>query len=150
MGDTFTLTIPADEDGFILQQCPKCKSQFKLTVSDLQSDDSTEIWCPACGLISETYFTEDVIELAKTKALNTLMDEVHSQFKDMERKTKGELVSIKAGKKPAPMLEVPISKKPNPFIELKTPCCNKHVKLSYREKETIYYCPFCGGAQYAG
>lgn len=150
MSETLTLTIPADEDGFILQQCPKCKSKFKLTVSDFQSDEIVEIWCPVCGLISESYWTDDVIELAKTKALNTFMDEVHSQFKELERKTKGKAVSIKAGKKPTHEPKVPVSKIVEPFVVVETPCCNKPVKLSYREKESVYYCPFCGGVQYAG
>lgn len=148
MSETFTLTIPADEDGFILQQCPKCKSRFKLTVSDFQSDEAAEIWCPACGLISESYFTDDVIELAKTKALNMFMDEMHAQFKDMERKTKGKPVSIKAGKKPTHEPENALSKTTEPFVIVETPCCNKPVKLSYREKESVYYCPFCGGMQH--
>lgn len=150
MNETFTLEIPADEDGFILLECPKCQSQFKITVSDFQSDDADEIWCPACGLVSESYFTDDVIELAKTMALNMFMDEIHSQFKDMERKTKGKIVSIKAGRKPDHEPEMPISKKTDSLVITETPCCNKPVKLSYRERESIYYCPFCGGMQYVG
>ncbi len=88
MSDVISITIPADEDGYILLECPKCLARFKMTVSDLQSDETNDIWCPAYGLTSGPFFTDDVIELAKTRALNAFMDEVHSQFKGMERKTR--------------------------------------------------------------
>lgn len=69
------LSIPTDDDGFVLLRCPKCGEFFKLPPSDIESDDVLEIHCPQCGLISENYFTDDVIELAQNKVLNHVMDD---------------------------------------------------------------------------
>ena len=88
--------------------------------------------------------------MARAKALNAIMDEIHSQFTDLERKTRGEVVSIKAGKKPVHEPEPSVSKKLDPFVELETPCCHKPAKLPCQVKESVYYCPFCGGMQYGG
>ena len=64
------ISIPADEDGFVLMQCPLCGEFFKVRAEDLNAEDVIEIWCPCCGLKSDTYFTKDVIELALKKAEN--------------------------------------------------------------------------------
>ena len=58
------IAIPADNDGFALLQCNLCGEFFKLKPSDVQSDEVLNIWCPVCGLISDGYFTQDVIDLA--------------------------------------------------------------------------------------
>ena len=77
--------IPADDDGYILLQCGHCGEYFKLTAEDCENDDILRIVCPACGLESETYLTDDVIQLALTMADNYVMDLVNNMFKDLER-----------------------------------------------------------------
>lgn len=61
---SFEISIPCDDDGFVLLQCPKCGEFFKLRPSDIESDEVLDIYCPLCGLSSEEYFTQDVIDLA--------------------------------------------------------------------------------------
>ena len=68
------IAIPADNDGFALLQCNLCGEFFKLKPSDVQSDEVLNIWCPVCGLISDGYFTQDVIDLALKMATNIAND----------------------------------------------------------------------------
>ena len=42
------ISIPADEDGFVLMQCPLCGEFFKLRAEDFEAEDVIEIWCPCC------------------------------------------------------------------------------------------------------
>ncbi|GAA0631149.1 hypothetical protein [Bifidobacterium pullorum] len=71
---SFTIEIPCDEDGFVLMQCPQCGEFFKLRPTDYESDDVLEVSCPACGIASENYLTEDVIELAMVVAKNRVFE----------------------------------------------------------------------------
>ena len=83
MSDDFhmEISIPADNDGYILLQCPNCGTFFKATPSDIEDDGVLELFCPSCGLVGEDYITEDVLELAMAMAQNKAMDMIHEEFK---------------------------------------------------------------------
>ena len=87
MSDEFhmTISIPADDDGYILLQCEHCGTFFKATPSDIEDDGILHLFCPSCGLTSENYVTEDVIELATKMAQNKVNDMIYDMFKDLER-----------------------------------------------------------------
>lgn len=141
---TIQLEIPADENGYVLFQCPKCGEYFKITPSDYENEEIEDIWCPSCGMISENYLTEDVIELARTKLENACMNMLHEEFKNLERQTKGKAVSIKAGNKPSPKHEAQINSAIDNLIEMHVPCCGNTIKLPLARANAVYYCPFCG------
>ena len=63
-----TISIPTDDDGYVLLQCEHCGTYFKGMPSDLKDDDVLNIFCPSCGLISENYVTDDVLELAPIRS----------------------------------------------------------------------------------
>lgn len=136
------ISIPTDNHGFCLLQCPLCTRFFKLTPTDIEAEDVVQIWCPNCGLKSDNYLTEDVIELALAMTKNVMMDEIFKSFKKLERKTKN--LSFKVHKKPAPEHENPIIA----GIELldihKYSCCKKEAKIKPIIKLIGCYCPFCG------
>lgn len=67
------VSIPADDQGFVLMQCPLCGEFFKIKPGDYHAEDVIEIWCPSCGLKAENYFTDDVIELALKRQRITQM-----------------------------------------------------------------------------
>ncbi len=79
------ISIPTDDDGYALLQCEHCGNYFKAMPSDVKDDGVLEVFCPCCGLVSENYATEDVIELALSMAQNWAMDMVYDTFKKMER-----------------------------------------------------------------
>lgn len=104
---SFEISIPCDDDGFVLLQCPKCGEFFKLRPSDIESDEVLDIYCPLCGLTSEEYFTQDVIDLAIAMAKNKALDELYKEFRSLERQTRNSFVQFKCSK-PEKEDELPI------------------------------------------
>lgn len=76
-----TISIPTDDDGYVLLQCEHCGTYFKATPSDLKDDGVLHIFCPSCGLISVNYITEDVLELAVKMVTNAVNDMIYNEFK---------------------------------------------------------------------
>lgn len=146
MGETIKISIPADVEGFVLLQCPLCGHLFKLLAGDVER--ANEIYCPSCGMKSNSYVTNEVIELAQTKLRNYVEEELYSAFKQMERNTRGKMISFKAGKKPKPEVENPIRNKIEAMEIASFECCNKTCKTKPILLMTGCYCPFCGEKNY--
>lgn len=141
---SFEIEIPCDDDGFVLHQCPECGEFFKLRVSEIESDDVTEICCPACGIVSDCYFTEDVNELVNVMLKNRVMRALHSEMKDLERKTRGKAVSIKAGRPPKPDEEPALQPSVDALAITHCRNCGMSSKISRLLIMSAYICPLCG------
>lgn len=138
------ITIPTDDEGFVLLQCPLCGAYFKLVASDINADDVIDIFCPACGLKSKNYLTTDVIGIAMTKVKNFTMDLIHEEFKKLERSTRGGDVSFSAGPKPKHEVEGKVYYGVE-ALDIETyDCCKKDVKIDPLLKLCGSYCPYCG------
>lgn len=150
MSDTFemSISIPSDDDGYVLLQCPNCGTFFKATPLDIEDDGILQIYCPSCGLASESYLTEDVIELAEAMAQNVAMDMIYDAFKKMEREFKHGPVTFKAGEKPKREPENPIRSGIEALEITSFPCCKRTAKIKPLLKMTGCYCPFCGVKNY--
>lgn len=138
------IAIPSDTEGFILLQCSLCGEFFKLQAGDINADDVIEIWCPCCGLKSDSYLTKDVIELALKKTANYAMDRLFEEFQKLERESKHSLVSFKAGKKPSRREEYPIQNGIENMETVHYACCKREAKIKPMYKLCGSYCPFCG------
>lgn len=142
------ISIPADDEGYVLLKCEHCGNYFKATPADIEDDGVLEVFCPSCGLTSESYATEDVLELAEAMVENVAMDMIFDAFKQMEREFKGGAVTFKAGKRPQRKSENPIHSGID-SLELATfPCCKRTAKVKPLLKMTGCYCPFCGVKNY--
>ena len=141
---SFEITIPSDDDGYILLQCERCGEYFKITAADTRDDRLLDIYCPCCGLVSENYITEDVAKLAQSIAQNYAMDLIYNAFKDLERKTKKDIIRFKAGKKPRHEDENPIRSGIEALDITEFSCCNRTAKIKPLLKMTGCFCPFCG------
>ena len=141
---TIDISIPTDDDGFVLLQCPKCGEYFKLPPADNESEDVLDIYCPLCGLISDNYLTEDVIELAQAKALNHVLGDFYVEMKKLERKSKNSIVKIKANK-PNEVEEIPIKSTIDSMEIIDFECCNREAKIRHLLNYCGCYCPYCGG-----
>lgn len=141
---SISISIPTDDDGFVLLRCPKCGEYFKLPSDDIQSEEVLDIHCPQCGLISENYITDDVIELAQTKAINHLLDDFYGEMKKLERKTRNSFVKIKANI-PKKEEEIPIRSTIDSMEIVDFECCERQAKLRYLLDYCGCYCPYCGG-----
>ena len=138
------IAIPADNDGFALLQCNLCGEFFKLKPSDVQSDEVLNIWCPVCGLISDGYFTQDVIDLALKMATNIANDLLFDSLKDMQKRFNGGFISMKISKKPDREIESPIVSGIEALEIQKYSCCKKQAKIKPLVKMFGSYCPYCG------
>lgn len=151
MSDEFhmTISIPTDDEGYVLLQCEHCGTYFKITPSDAEDDGILHIFCPSCGLTSESYLTEDVVELAIRMAKNKFNDIIYDAFKDLERHNrKNSMVEFKAGKHPEHEPEDPI-RSGIEALEIATfPCCGGTAKIKPLLKMTGAYCPLCGVKNY--
>ena len=141
---SFTIEIPCDEDGFVLMQCPQCGEFFKLRPTDYESDDVLEVSCPACGIASENYLTEDAIELAMVVAKNRVFEALHGEMKKLERKTKGKTVSFKAGRPPRPDDEPVLQPSIDALAITTCRHCGKQSKTSRLLSMSMFICPLCG------
>lgn len=145
---TFEISIPSDNEGYILLQCGHCGTFFKITEDDTRDDRILNVYCPCCGLISDNYFTEDVIELAQALIQNYAMDYLFNAVEELERKTKKGAVRFEAGHRPKHERENPIKSGIDALELASFDCCGRSAKIQLLLKMTGCYCPFCGVKNY--
>jgi len=138
------IEIPVDNDGYVLLQCSFCNELFKIFANDYEDDSILNLSCPSCALVSDNYFTDDIIELAVTMATNYGMDLIHNEMKKLEKRFKGGSVAFKAGRRPEKEHENPISAIIDTMVERRYLCCKKSAKIKPLLNITGSYCPFCG------
>lgn len=141
---TFKISIPSDEEGYVLLQCEYCGDFFKCTPGDIESEEVLNIYCPQCGLVSDNYITDDVMELAKAIATNYANDMINDFLKDMERKLASSGIKFKAGKKTKHEHECSIYSSVDSLVEKRFCCCERSAKINPLLKMSASYCPFCG------
>ena len=142
------ISIPADNDGYVLLQCPFCGEYFKLTPDDFEDEGVLDIYCPSCGLSGDDFFTEDVVELAITMSKNVAMDMIYNEMKKWEKKLNSGIITFKAGKKPKPEPENAIRAGIEALSITRFQCCKRSAKIKPILKFTGCYCPFCGVKAY--
>lgn len=145
---TIKISIPTDDYGYILLKCSHCGTFFKSTPDDIEDDRVLEIYCPSCGLTSDNYLTEEVVELAIAMAQNKTMDLIYDEFKKMEKEFKKGPVTFKAGKRPNHEHENPIRSGIEALETTIFPCCNRKTRVKPILRITGCYCPFCGVKNY--
>ena len=150
MNDDFRIeiSVPTDDDGYILLNCPNCTTYFKATPNDIEDDGILELFCPSCGLVGENYITEDVLELAFAMAQNKAMDLIYDEFKKMEHQLNKGAITFKAGKQPKHEPETPIRSGIDSLEIATFDCCGRSAKVKPMLKITGCYCPFCGVKNY--
>lgn len=141
---TFSISIPSDEDGFVIMQCEHCGEFFKCTPSDIESEEVFNIYCPQCGLVSDSYITDDVMELAKVIVNNYANDMINDFLHGLEKKFSTGTIKFKAGKKLKHEHEGSIYSSVDSLVEKHFNCCNRSAKINPLLKMSASYCPFCG------
>lgn len=138
------ISIPTDNDGFVLLQCQLCGEYFKLIPSDIEDDSNIEIWCPNCGLKSKSYLSEDVIKTALKLAENVLVDAVNGMMKTLAGSLNKGAIKFKAGRPLEKQTIDPIQAKIENLEIADYKCCHGRAKISPNLKFEGSYCPFCG------
>lgn len=145
----FEIPIPSDNDGYVLLQCENCGEYFKCTPHDIETDEVLNTYCPNCGLISESYITDDVIQLANATITNYIQDTLYEFSKKMEKQfLYNKFVKCKAGCRPKKEFEPPIYSNVEDLIECSYKCCNRFAKINPLLKMSVSFCPFCGGVEF--
>lgn len=144
----FEINIPTDNDGFLLLECPLCRGVFKLKPNDFQDDRIFEIYCPCCGLTSDNYHTEDVVELAMQMAQNYANDLIMKELKKMEKNSKSSILKFKVTNKVKKEAELPIMLTVEALEIKKYSCCKREAKIKPILKMCGSYCPYCGVKDY--
>lgn len=144
-----SISIPTDDEGYVLLKCEKCGSYFKVTPSDKEDDGILHIFCPSCGLVSDNYLTEDVIELALKMSKNSVNDIIYDMFKDLEKHNKrNNMVKFKMGNRPKHEVEDSIRSSVEALEITTFLCCRRTAKIKPLLRMTGAYCPFCGVKNY--
>jgi predicted RNA-binding Zn-ribbon protein involved in translation (DUF1610 family) len=139
-----TIKIPADNDGYVLLQCPLCGEYLKISADNCEDDSVLELRCPFCAMVSDNYFTDSVIKLAQAVIQNYAMDLIHEDMKKPERTFSGGLLILKAGKKPEKTHENPTYTGIDTLKIHRYLCCGRNAKIKPLLHITGSYCPFCG------
>ena len=164
------IKILGDDEGFIILECPYCKSEFKLSSKDLQDrgDIYFEIFCPYCGLSKEIkhFYTKEIkakATRAKKEKINKIETDKKTQtsnvklsssksldlsFGSMEREIdksqNKDFYQIKMDNKKLEKIDVArLEGKDLKEISYKCSICESSEKL-LSDGKTILYCAYCG------
>ena len=141
---SFKISIPTDEGGFILLKCPLCGELFKVDSDVFYNDNFLGIYCPACGLMSEDYLNDDVIELAERIATNKVNQYVNDKIHEICNKYSNGLVRLRFKSDDDDECELPIMNTVQILKGNRYLCCNMIAKIKPILKMSSSYCPYCG------
>lgn len=146
--ETFSISIPADEDGQVLLKCPVCGELFKVSGSVFGDDTIFELHCPNCGIVSEDYLTDDVLELAQEIVENYANDMIMKELKKFEKANKNSLFKIQVKSDYKRKTEQPIMLTVENMTSVEYPCCHIETKIKPILRICGGYCPYCGEKYY--
>ena len=142
---TIPISIPSDDEGFVLLKCPTCGEKFMLKVEDIEDESLINIWCPNCGLPHDNYFDDDVYELTTKKAQNFAADLMNNLLDEMKKSTRScKNIKYKRGEEVKKIDEYPIGRKVVNYSKKEYLCCNRVAKISDIKMFEGGYCPFSG------
>jgi hypothetical protein len=145
LGSQFSIPIAADEEGYLGRECPiqDCLGYFKITPGTGVKGPAP-CYCPYCGHKGEsnTFFTQEQIEYAKSVVLRKVTDAIHQDLKSLEfeHKPQGFLgigISLKVKSTPLPIRHYREK-------ELETAVVCDGCTLRYAIYGVFGWCPDCG------
>ncbi len=146
LGTHFSIPINADEHGYVGRECPvkECLGYFKITPGTGVKGPAP-CHCPYCGHTgaSNTFFTLEQIEYARSVVIRKVTDAVHEDLKSLEFEHKpsgmfGIGISIKVQDR----CPLPISHYRERQLETEVACDN--CTLRYAIYGVFGWCPDCG------
>lgn len=149
MGDLgFRITIPSDEDGYILLRCPHCGELFKVSTEEAEDDSVLNTYCPACGLMADSFLTDGVIALAlamaKNRAISAIAKELEKQLKGLG----GSLIKFDVKVQDDPEPELPLAASIEALEVGRCRDCGSSFKVKQALSMSTFTCPYCGIGQF--
>lgn len=145
MGESLSISIPLDDEGFLLMQCPSCGDYFKVRSEDYESDDVEELWCPICGLRNDSFWPNEVIELAKAKALNQFLGDFEKEIANIGRSSSRQsLIKLSVTSCFEHKREGEILPAVDAYEAVRCNFCGRSEKIRPLTKYVGAFCAFCG------
>ncbi|HCC06812.1 MAG TPA: hypothetical protein DEP72_01415 [Clostridiales bacterium] len=144
----FKVQIQGDSEGFILYECPFCKSEFKLSAEEVQSDKNNlnDMFCPYCGLTrdKDSFYTEEMVKHIKALMENYISEQFNKSFGKMTRDI-NKSKALKMDYKPLKKVHVQeLTTKDSVEQQFTCKICDNHVKVLYCSGASKIFCPYCG------
>jgi hypothetical protein len=147
LGNSISIAIPADENGFTGRECPRpdCEGYFKIEFGTGLKGEGLPCHCPYCGHTAghDHFGTKEQIEYAKSVAIRKVTDAFHKDLKKLEfdHKPKGAF-GIGISMKVKPGRPTPIHYYREKQLETEIVCIN--CTLRYSVYGVFAFCPDCG------
>lgn len=147
LGNSVSVSIPADESGFTGRECPnfKCEGYFKIEFGTGLPGSELPCHCPYCGYTAghDHFWTKAQVEYAKSIALRKITGALHKDLKRLEvsHKPKGAF-GIGISMKVKPGRPTPIRHYREQRLETEVTCDN--CTLRYSIYGVFAFCPDCG------
>lgn len=144
-----SMSLPLD-NGFLRRECPHCERQFKWhhgPIEDCPNDaiDPNVYFCPYCGETAppDQWLTKEQVECAQRLALGESMRFLQDGFKELERKTSGNMVKFKVEKSDPVEPPLPLHE-PEDMLIVQSPCHPwEPIKIDESWSEPLH-CIVCG------
>lgn len=147
LGNSISVPITADEDGFTGRECPNadCEGYFKIVLGTGLEGDGLPCHCPYCGHTADhnEFWTREQIRYAKSVAMRRVSDAIRKDLKRLEfnQKPRGPFgIGLSMKVKTGPPL--PIHRYREQELETTVVCTN--CTLRYAVYGAFAFCPDCG------
>ena len=147
LGNSISISIQPDEDGFTGRECPNsnCEGYFKIEFGTGLRGENLPCHCPYCGHTAshDQFWTKEQIKYAKSVALRKITDAFHKDLKKLEfdHKPRGAF-GISVSLKVKPGRPTPIHYYREKRLETEVVCGN--CTLRYSVYGVFAFCPDCG------
>jgi hypothetical protein len=145
LGSQFSIPIAADDEGYLGRECPiqDCLGYFTITPGT-GIKGPAPCYCPYCGHKGEsnTFFTQEQIEYAKSVVLRKVTDALHRDLKSLEfdHKPRGFGIGLSLKVKASTPLPIRYYREK----ELETAITCDSCTLRYAIYGVFGWCPDCG------
>ncbi|MBE0608022.1 MAG: hypothetical protein IH609_01440 [Dehalococcoidia bacterium] len=147
LGDSISIRVPSDEDGFTGRECPaaECEGYFKVQFGTGLEGEGLPCHCPYCGHTADhnQFWTREQIEYAKSVAFREITDAFHKDLKGLEfdhRPSGGFGIGISLTVQPG--TPTPIRHYREKQLETEVVCVA--CSLRYAVYGVFAFCPDCG------
>ncbi len=147
LGNSMSIPIPADDDGFTGRECPQadCEGYFKIELGTGLKGEGLPCHCPYCGHTTghDQFWTKEQIEYAKSVAIRKITDAFYEDLKKLQFEHKPrDSFGIGISMKIRPGRPTPIHSYREKQLETEVICVN--CTLRYSVYGVFAFCPDCG------
>lgn len=133
------ISFPTDTDGFLTQECPSCRQQFKVILGE--GSEEPVSYCPYCGFEGhDCWWTQSQADYISHVAANVVLGPEIRKLEQSLNNASGSLlkVSLQSSVPNVPPLPVDLDVD---FEVFRFSCCNETIKADRHE---MLFCVICG------